>query len=91
MNLTGIVKEVSTNTRIPPMQVKKIIQDLIHVVTNSLIQGETVTIPNLCVFTVQYKEERKGRNPLTGEAMMIPAKCVPKFRISKAVKKAVNS
>ncbi len=90
MNLTEITKEVSTNIHVSPALVKKIIQDMVRVVTNSLTQGDTVTIPNLGVLTVQHKEERKGRNPLTGEAMIISAKYVPKFRISETIKKAVN-
>ena len=35
------------------------------------------------------RAKRTGRNPKTGEAMVIPAKTVAKFRLAKAAKDAV--
>ena len=34
--------------------------------------------------------ERTGRNPRTGETLVIPASKVPAFKVSSALKKAVN-
>lgn len=47
------------------------------------------TIPGLGkVFTTRTKR-RNGRNPATGEKMVIPAKSKVKFRVSKALQDAV--
>jgi DNA-binding protein HU-beta len=47
------------------------------------------TIPGLGkVFTTKTKK-RNGRNPATGEAIVIPAKNKVKFRVSKAAQDAV--
>ena len=46
------------------------------------------TIPGIGKLVVQQRKRRKGRNPATGESIIIPAKKVLKFRIAKAAKDA---
>lgn len=47
------------------------------------------TIPGLGKLTVAERKERIGRNPATGQTMVIPAKKVLKFKVSKHAQKAV--
>jgi DNA-binding protein HU-beta len=47
------------------------------------------TIPGLGKLTVVSRKERVGRNPATGESMVIPAKKVLKFKVSKHAQNAV--
>ena len=47
------------------------------------------TIPGLGKLVVVNRKKRMGRNPATGESMVIPAKKVLKFRIAKAAKDAI--
>lgn len=47
------------------------------------------TIPGLGKLVVVDRKERMGRNPATGESIVIPAKKVLKFRIAKAAKDAI--
>lgn len=47
------------------------------------------TIPGLGKLVVVSRKERMGRNPATGETMLIPAKKVLKFRVAKAAKDAI--
>ncbi|MBU0676548.1 MAG: HU family DNA-binding protein [Verrucomicrobia bacterium] len=47
------------------------------------------TIPGLGKLVVVNRKKRKGRNPATGESIVIPAKKVLKFRIAKAAKDAI--
>jgi DNA-binding protein HU-beta len=46
-------------------------------------------IPGLGKLRVSQRQQRMGRNPATGETMLIPAKKVLKFRIAKAAKDAI--
>ena len=46
------------------------------------------TIPGVGKLLVVDRKKRMGRNPATGQTMMIPAKKVLKFRIAKAAKDA---
>ena len=46
-------------------------------------------IPGLGKLKVSNRAQRMGRNPATGETIVIPAKKVLKFRIAKAAKDAI--
>ena len=46
-------------------------------------------IPGLGKIHVASRKRRKGRNPATGEEIVIPAKKVVKFRVSKTLSDAV--
>ncbi len=50
---------------------------------------KSFTIPGLGKLIVVDRKKRMGRNPATGETMVIPAKKVLKFRIAKAAKDAI--
>jgi DNA-binding protein HU-beta len=47
------------------------------------------TLPGIGKLVLVNRKARMGRNPKTGEAIMIPAKTVVKFRVAKACKEAV--
>ena len=49
---------------------------------------KSFVLPGLGKLVVVDRKKRMGRNPATGETMVIPAKKVLKFRISKAAKDA---
>jgi DNA-binding protein HU-beta len=46
------------------------------------------TLPGIGKLLVVDRKKRTGRNPATGQTMIIPAKKVLKFRIAKAAKDA---
>jgi DNA-binding protein HU-beta len=46
-------------------------------------------IPGIGKLVLVNRKARKGRNPATGEEIMIPAKKVVKFRVAKAAKDAI--
>ncbi len=48
------------------------------------------TIPGLGKLVIVNHKKRMGRNPATGEQIVIPAKRVLKFRIAKQAKDAVK-
>ena len=47
------------------------------------------TIPGIGKLVLVNRKARMGRNPATGQEMMIPAKKVVKFRVAKAAKDAI--
>lgn len=47
---------------------------------------KSFVLPGLGKLLVVNRKKRMGRNPATGETMVIPAKKVLKFRIAKAAK-----
>lgn len=50
---------------------------------------KTFVIPGIGKLEVASRKKREGRNPATGEKIVIPAKKVLKFKISKIAKDAI--
>ncbi|MDT8407165.1 MAG: HU family DNA-binding protein [Methylococcales bacterium] len=62
----------------------------IAVVEQALQQGETVSLVGFGTFQVKERAERKGRNPQTGEELIIKAAKIPSFKAGKALKDSVQ-
>ena len=67
----------------------EVVESLLGIMKNALENGEDVMISGFGKFCVKKKNERRGRNPATGETIKIAAKKVVKFRVAKACKDAV--
>lgn len=63
---------------------------LLEEITNTLKDNGTVDLSGFGKFTVAQRAARKGINPLTKEAIEIPASNAVKFKPSKALKDAVK-
>jgi len=73
---------------------KKEASDLVEMVFDALrgtlIKGEKVKISGFGKFEVKQKEERVGRNPQTGDRIMISARRVLNFSPSQVLKALLN-
>jgi DNA-binding protein HU-beta len=65
------------------------LDDLVRLITKHLKKGERVRIVGLGILQVRKRAARVGRNPATGEAIMIKASKKVAFRASKELKEAV--
>ena len=69
--------EISTKTDLPKRQVSEVFDELSVVIGKSLKKNGVFTMPGICKMTVKKKPATKarwGRNPFTGEEIMIKAK-----------------
>jgi len=86
----GVAEYVKSKDKgCPPSIAQLCVEGLEHFITEALNEGNEVRL-GIGKFAVAYVEEREGRNPQTGEAVTIPARWVPKFKASAALKAAVN-
>ena len=67
------------------------INSAIKVISDFLVEGEKLTLVGLGTFEVVERAEREGRNPQTGQSIMIKACKMPKFKPAKALKDLVNA
>ena len=59
------------------------------IIAVELDAGRRVQIPGFGTFETRHRKARKGRNPATGEEIMIPAKDYPAFKAGKGLKDRV--
>ena len=60
----------------------RIIETLFEIIKQRLESGEDVLITGFGKLCVRGKNERRGRNPQTGEAVMLPSRKVVTFKCS---------
>ena len=68
----------------------EILKTLLEIIKKSLESGEDVLVSGFGKFCVKEKRERKGRNPSTGEDMMLRPRKVVTFRWSFKLKEKLN-
>ena len=69
----------------------KVVETLLKVITSTLESGEDVLVSGFGKFCVNEKKERMGRNPATGEAMMMAERKVVTFRCSRQLRDKINT
>jgi len=79
--------KLSETVDLPKKKVIEVVEALVELAYKQASNG--FTVPGLGKLVKQRRKARMGRNPMTGEAIKIPAKTVLKFRIAKAAKDAV--
>lgn len=90
MTRTQVIDSLSTRTNLEKKDVKMFLECLTALVEDEIRNGGEVPLKGLGKFKVQHRKARVGRNPLTGDAIQIPAKTVAKFTIAKSLKDLIK-
>ena len=92
MSLTkdDIVKAVTEEIGFPHKQSVELIETLLELIKKTLESGEDVMISGFGKFCVKKKQARNGRNPATGEDMILPPRRVVTFQWSGKLKERLN-
>ncbi len=67
-----------------------LVETVFEVMKSTLETGEKIKISGFGNFVVREKSPRPGRNPRTGEEIMIEARRVLTFKASNVLKQAMN-
>ena len=90
MNKASIIENMSKITKLPKATCKACLEAFITSVGTALKQNKKVSLTGLGTFSVMKRKSRIGINPATKSKMTIPAKKVPKFKASLALKTLVK-
>ena len=71
-------------------EVKIIVDQLITLMSETLRKDHELLLSGLGKFECYAKQERRGRNPKTSEMMMLPARVVVVFRLSRVFREQLN-
>jgi integration host factor subunit alpha len=92
MTLTkaDIVEAMQSDMGFTRHQSTELVESLLETIKSTLASGEDVLVSGFGKFCVQEKRERRGRNPATGEDLMLAPRKVVSFRCSGTLRKRVN-
>jgi integration host factor subunit alpha len=75
---------------LPAGESVKVVETLIEIIKSTLENGEDILVSGFGKFCVKEKNERKGRNPVTGDKMMLKPRRVVTFRCSASLRDMIN-
>ncbi len=90
MNLTEIVDVVSDKIGLTKGKSREAIKTTLDTILREVKKGGRVTIVGFGAFYSSTRRARMGRNPQTGEDVMIAAARVPRFHPGKEFKQALK-
>ena len=85
-----IVDAIHTELGFPKNRSAKMLELLLELIKNDLDNGEDVLISGFGKFCVKDKTPRRGRNPATGDDMLLSQRRVVTFRCSHLLRKKIN-
>jgi integration host factor subunit alpha len=75
---------------LPKIQSVQALESIIEIIKNALGNGEDVLITGFGKFYVKEKRKRRGRNPATGENLMLGSRRVVGFKCSGKLRERMN-
>ncbi|MGG0321169.1 HU family DNA-binding protein [Bacillus mycoides] len=91
MNKTELITQVAVKTGLKKSQASLAVDTLLESIQQALQNGDNVQLLGFGTFEVRERAAREGRNPSTGESLIIPAKKAPAFKAGKVLKEAINN
>ena len=85
-----IIQNINQELGFPQKKSTELVEQLIETIKSTLASGEDVFVSGFGKFLVNEKKERRGRNPATGEEMMLRARKVVTFKCSGKLRRRVN-
>jgi integration host factor subunit alpha len=85
-----IINAIHQELGLPKNRSAELLELLLELIKNKLEDGEDVLISGFGKFCVKKKNPRRGRNPATGDDMILKQRRVITFRCSHLLRKKIN-
>lgn len=85
-----IIEEIQTELRFSKKETTDLIETLLEIMKRTMENGEDVLISGFGKFCVKEKKQRRGRNPATGDDMMLSPRQVVTFKCSGKLRERIN-
>jgi integration host factor subunit alpha len=90
MTKAELVSIISEKCSFSRQESIRLVDQVFHILKETLEQGEKIKISGFGNFVTREKRPRQGRNPQTGEQMMISGRRVLTFKPSALLRKVLN-
>ena len=85
-----IVEKVQSDLGYPKSKSVEITESLLELIKSTLEFGEDVLVSGFGKFCLKDKNSRNGRNPATGEDLILPDRRVMIFKCSRKLRDKIN-
>lgn len=90
MTKADIAERIHTTIGLSKKESADVLETVLSLMKDTLKSGEKIKISGFGSFEVKQKNNRKGRNPHTGETITIDARRILTFKTSDVLKRSIN-
>jgi DNA-binding protein HU-beta len=91
INKTNLIELVTSDLGGPRSHAEKAVKAVLDAILEGVERDGSVTIAGFGSFERKHRAERSGRNPRTGESLVIPASSTVGFRPAAALKRVAET
>ncbi|MEY3659208.1 MAG: hypothetical protein RLZZ169_33 [Pseudomonadota bacterium] len=92
MTKSELIEQITArHTQLSAKDIEFAVKAIINYMTDVLAEGGRIEIRGFGSFSLHYREPRTGRNPKTGEPVVLSGKYVPHFKPGKELRDRVNA
>lgn len=86
-----IIRLADKNPHLFQRDIERIVATVLDEISTALSKGDRVELRGFGAFSVKNRDSRVGRNPRTGETVLVTRKSVPFFKAGKDLRIRLNT
>jgi len=90
LNKLELIQELKEKSHVTNWEASSVVKIFFNEMAKAFVKGERFEIRGLCSFYMKDYKPYTGRNPKTGEKVLISAKRLPFFKCGKELKDRVD-
>jgi DNA-binding protein HU-beta len=90
MNKAQLIEQLSNKINLPKSQSEIVLDAALDIIQKTVSKGEEVKLVGFGTFSRLARKTRQGRNPKTGQSVVIPGAKIPRFKPGKEFKERVK-
>ena len=90
MTKAELVDEVGREAALTRKHSEVIVDAVFSSIVGALQKGDKIELRGFGSFRIRRRDSRTGRNPKTGQGVVVPAKRVPYFKPGKELRELLN-
>ena len=91
MTKSNLIDRMCAACKVSTGRSEEIVNAIFGAIEQALNRGERVEIRGFGSFALNIRPPRTGRNPKSGDKVMVPEKRVPHFKPGKALRESVDN
>ncbi len=91
MTKSELIDAIAGRGELTKARAELVVNCVFDAMTEALQRNEGIEIRGFGSFSINRRPPRMGRNPRSGEPVLIPEKLVPHFKPGKALREAVDA
>ena len=86
-----VIEVVYKELGLPKKHCNELVETLLEIMKRTLENGEDILISGFGKFCIREKNQRRGRNPATGDDLTLDQRRVVTFKCSHLLREKINS